>query len=132
MSATTVVNVKVQYIRPRYESLKEWCEDESNVYIGRGGVVFITDPTSGKKERYPKESSIFANPFKLPKGVDDDASREKVVEMYRGHILTKLENGEIKWDDVRSLRGKNLGCWCKSPTKEVKCHGDVLLELCDK
>jgi len=36
-----VVNVRVKSIRPKYNNLKEWIADGSNVYIGRGGVVFI-------------------------------------------------------------------------------------------
>jgi hypothetical protein len=36
-----VVNVKVEYIRPKHKNLSEWMKDENNVYIGRKGVVFI-------------------------------------------------------------------------------------------
>ena len=35
------VNCKVKFIRPQYKNLKEWVENENNVYIGRAGVVFI-------------------------------------------------------------------------------------------
>lgn len=44
-----VVNVKVAHIRPKYNNLKEWMEDENNEYVGRGGVVFVNG------ERFPKE-----------------------------------------------------------------------------
>ncbi len=27
-----IVNVKVKFIRPQYENLSEWMEDENNVY----------------------------------------------------------------------------------------------------
>jgi len=54
---TKVVNVKIQHIRPDYMNLKEWIKDENNVYIGRSGIVFIDG------ERYPKKTSIWANPF---------------------------------------------------------------------
>ena len=50
---TKVVNVKVSYIRPQYNNLKEWCEDSNNVYIGRQGVVFVDG------QRYPKQASVF-------------------------------------------------------------------------
>lgn len=52
-----VCNVKVADIRPTYKDLKEWCADENNVYIGRKGIVFITDE-AGTKERYPKQDSL--------------------------------------------------------------------------
>ena len=58
-------NVKVAYIRPKYKNLEKWCDDKNNAYIGRSGIVFITK--NGKKERYPKNDSIWANPFKVGK-----------------------------------------------------------------
>jgi hypothetical protein len=39
-------------LRPKYKNLKEWCEDKNNVYIRRGGIVFIDN------ERYPKSDSV--------------------------------------------------------------------------
>ena len=38
---TTVSNVKVRYIRPRYQDLKEWMEDDGNEYIGRHYTHFF-------------------------------------------------------------------------------------------
>jgi len=49
----SVVNCKVKFIRPEYSNLEEWTFDESNVYIGRAGVVFID------KKRFPQKGSIF-------------------------------------------------------------------------
>ena len=114
---TTVCNVKVQHIRPKYDNLMQWMADPDNVYIGRRGVVFI----DGK--RFPEQDSPFANPFKIDaKAVDGDdtVSREKVIDDYRTYIKAKIESGDV---DLKSLRGHMLGCWPK------KCHGDVLLEL---
>ena len=65
----SVVNVKVGNLRPKHNNLKEWMQEEGNVYIGRKGVVFI----EGK--RFPTESSDFANPYKIGK----DGSREQVI-----------------------------------------------------
>jgi hypothetical protein len=36
----SVVNVKVAYIRPQYDNLKEWMEDE---YIGRRGLFLLVE-----------------------------------------------------------------------------------------
>jgi len=30
----SVVNVKVKYIRPDYDNLEEWMNDDSHVYVG--------------------------------------------------------------------------------------------------
>lgn len=121
---TKVVNVKVAYIRKDpngpYQNLREWCEDPRNVYIGRAGIVFV--PTEdGGKERYPKKSSLFSNPYKISK----TESRKDVIKKYHKYLIKKIECGEITSEDLDSLRGKNLGCWCHPEM----CHGNVLLEI---
>ncbi len=81
MKQTVVVNVKVTNLRPVYNNLKEWCKDcNNNIYIGRKGVVFIDG------ERYPKESSIWANPYKISK----DMSREDCIIEYEKYIRKKI------------------------------------------
>lgn len=109
-SLSEVVNVKVQYIRPHYNNLEEWCKDPNNVYIGRKGIVFIN------KERYPKQDSVWHNPYKI--GPDGD--RYTVLQKYKQHILKLLPSL-----DLNSLRNKKLGCWCAPE----QCHGHILLEL---
>lgn len=121
---TNVVCVKVADIRPKYNDLKQWAEDPNNVYIGRKGVVFVTD-ISENKTRYPLHDSMWANPFKIM----GTTTRETVIEQYREYILNKIQKGEISLNDLESLRGKTLGCWCKEKGQDVPCHGDVLLEL---
>jgi predicted NAD-dependent protein-ADP-ribosyltransferase YbiA (DUF1768 family) len=129
-SLTKVVCVKVKHIRPEYDNLKEWIDDDkNNLYIGRKGIVFIKKE-DGKKERYPKKDSIWANPFKVrkesKKGVkNNDGSREDVINKYRKYINKEIKSGKITSADIAKLKGKNLGCWC-SPEP---CHGDVLTEL---
>jgi len=114
----SISNCKVKYIRPKYNNLKEWLEDEDNVYIGRAGIVFID------KVRFPKKSSPFANPFKI----DKDGIREDVINKYREYITDKLEKDNTLRAELLEMRGKNLGCWCYPE----KCHGDILLELINK
>lgn len=114
----SIVNCKVQYIRPKYNDLEEWISDENNEYIGRGGVLFIG------KERYPKYSSVFANPYKIGK----DGSREEVINKYKIYISNKLNKDNLLVNKLISLKGKTLGCWCHPEY----CHGNVLLELIDE
>lgn len=117
----SVVNCKVKFIRPEYDNLKEWIDDNNNVYIGRKGVVFIKDKITEKKERFPKESSIFCNPFKVGK----DGTREEVIEKYEKYIKEKIiVNNKLK-EELIKMKNKNLGCWCYPE----KCHGDVLLKI---
>lgn len=114
----SVVNVKVQYIRPKYRNLKEWMASEDNVYIGRCGVVFI----DGK--RFPPVSTggkggIFANPYKVGR----DGDLDEVLKNYEEWLKEEINAGRITKSQLSALKGKNLGCWCKPN----KCHGDVLL-----
>jgi len=114
----TTINCKVKYIRPLYNNLQEWMNDDNNVYIGRAGVVFINN------ERYPKQSSIFCNPFKIGK----DGDRNEVLNKYKDYIIKKLDNNINLKNELMKLKNKNLGCWC-SPDP---CHGDILLDLIQK
>ena len=109
---TTVVNVKTCYLRPKYQNLKQWMDEDKHVYIGRKRIVFI----DGK--RFPEEDSPWANPYKVGR----DGTREEVVRKYRRYIKRKIKDGDV---DLEDLRGKILGCWCKPDN----CHGDILVEL---
>ena len=115
---TKVVNVKVSTIRPKYKDLKEWMNDPENIYIGRAGIVFIDG------ERFPKTASPFCNPFKLNK----EGTREDVIQKFKTYIVEKINQDPNFKQQLYSLRGKTLGCWCKPE----QCHGDVLVECIEQ
>ena len=115
---TTVTNVKVKYIRPKYDNLAEWMNDKNNVYIGRRGIVFI----DGK--RFPNSDSIWANPYVLKKYGGD---RELVRKMYESYIRNRIVDENLQ-DELMKLDGKRLGCWCHPES----CHGDILVQLIDE
>ena len=60
--------------------------------------------------------SIWANPFT----VKECGSAEIAVAKYKDWIQT-----QPVIEQLETLRGKTLGCWCKPKM----CHGDALLEL---
>ena len=101
-----------------YNNLEEWMKDETNVYIARKGVVFIDH------KRFPTQSSIFANPFKIGK----DGTREEVIQKYKIYIMDKITNDDTMRIELLALKGKKLGCWCFPEA----CHGNVLLELIEQ
>jgi hypothetical protein len=73
-----------------------------------------------RKERfevYIGRGSKWGNPFVIGKHGD----RDQVVQLYRDYLMTTPELIE----DLGSLKGKTLGCYCKP----AKCHGDILIEL---
>jgi hypothetical protein len=117
----SIVNVKVKHIRPKYDNLEEWMNDENNVYIGRRKVVMI------EGRRFPPENSFWNNPFKVEKN-GKGYTREEALYKYRGYMSYMLEQNPDLINELLKLRGKNLGCWCKPEP----CHGDILLELIEK
>ena len=145
-----VVNVKVKHIRPQYNDLRQWMNDQNNVYIGRRGVVFVTD-SAGNKVRWPQHDSPFANPFTIkeeamrivkinfPDALDDSnavkqlmvrtdvqqLARANVLVRYEDYIIQRLNSDPGLYSQFVALKGKTLGCWC-SPEP---CHGDILLRL---
>lgn len=114
---TNVVNIKVNNLRPNYDNLQEWCKDCNNVYIGRRGVVFVNGT------RFPYESSIWANPFKITKEMD----RSECIAKYEQYIRQKIVDEKLQ-KELLCLKGKTLGCWCKPEG----CHGDILIKLIDE
>ena len=71
-----------------------------DVYIGRGGP--------------------WGNPFVI----GQDGDRDAVISKYEHWLL----NNEELMEQISTLRGKTLGCWC-SPKA---CHGDVLARIANK
>lgn len=115
---TVVVNVKVKDIRPMYDNLADWMHDPDHVYIGRKGIVFINGA------RFPKEDSIWANPFRIV-GTE---TRSDVIHKYEKYITERLDRDPTLVEKLLSLKGKTLGCWCKPEP----CHGDILVKLIAK
>jgi len=105
----SVVNIRVAELRKNgYNSFKEWLDDPNNVYVGR--KVHYVDGTF---------DSMFRNPYYGKK-----YNREECIEMFKVYI----QNDSNLMDNVKKLKGKNLGCWC---TPE-KCHADYLLQLANE
>lgn len=80
------------------------CKKESyDVYIGRPGP--------------------WGNPFEM----QSEEDREKVISQYKDWLWGQIKEGKIKKEDLASLNGKTLGCWCAPRA----CHGDVLLDAAE-
>lgn len=72
-----------------------------DIYIGRG--------------------SKWGNPF--PMKTNSEQERVRVIKMYAEWI--QLPEQQHLLDDLESLRGKTLGCFCAP----LACHGNVLIAL---
>lgn len=119
---TRVVDLHVKSLRSvpdqfgrTYNNIEEWMSYEENVYIGRNFRVSL-----GGGKLFSRESSIWSNPFKVEEGVP----RTEILDKYYLYICDKIDKENLV-DDLRMLKGKNLGCWCHP----LECHGDVLVYL---
>lgn len=64
------------------------------------------------------------------KGEVQVASREEAVKMYESFIMSQPDM--IK-EAIAELRGKVLGCWCKTKkNQDAACHGDVLYRIANE
>ena len=116
------ISVKINNLRSLgYTSLKDWLLDDNNIYTGRKGRLWITDPITKEKEIYIYKGSIYANPYIVGK----DGSPEECIKLYKNYIESNSELVE----QLQVLKGKNLGCFCKNNSV---CHNDILLEFLQK
>lgn len=69
---------------------------------------------------YIGRGSIWGNPYRI----GQDGTREEVIEKYRDHLASQIREGKITGEDILSLQGKKLVCFCKPEP----CHGDVLVK----
>lgn len=67
------------------------------------------------------EESVWANPFRLPKGKCTPEQRQEVLARYEAHVRSKPK----LMARIPELAAKTLGCFCKPQP----CHGDVLVRL---
>ena len=74
-------------------------ESKYDVYIGRG--------------------SKWGNPYVIGK----HGNRDEVIAKYREHLRSQVRSGEVTVNDLKSLNGKRLGCFCRPKA----CHGDVIV-----
>lgn len=72
------------------------------------GAVVVARPTR------------WGNPFPV---IDGD--RDFAVVLYRSWLTVHPDARSLR-DDLDSLRGKDLACWCPL---DQPCHADILLEI---
>ena len=81
-----------------------------DVYIGRGRGGSTT---------------LWGNPFPLERGM----ARGSTLPRFRALMEERLQQNPEFWSkELKTLRGKRLGCFCKPHP----CHGDVILEYIER
>lgn len=86
----------------------------------RGEIVEACDVYIGRhmfQGGWRLRASAWCNPFRIGK----DGTRADVLDKYEAYV----RRNERLMDNLSSLAGMKLGCWCKPEP----CHGDVLVKL---
>jgi len=86
------------------------------VYVGRG-----KDPNTDEYSEWGNMYSHRESKFENVVYVD---TAEEAVARYRADLWGRIKSGELSLEEVASLAGRTLGCWCAPAC----CHGDVLAE----
>lgn len=84
-------------------------KNKYDIYIGRS-----KDPIKGK----------WGNPFSYKEGTlaqFKTSSRKESIDKHKEWFL----NNEILLNDIKELKDKILGCFCK---EDETCHGDIIVE----
>jgi FtsZ-binding cell division protein ZapB len=103
---TVVANLK------NHKNLRVWAE-KNDIY------EYIGNQLNFPNVRYPQ--TVWANEWSKNKyGLD----RDEKIKRYTEQNLPRI----LETNDIESLRGKILFCWCHPE----KCHGDVLVEVLNK
>ena len=108
MKPTRVVNVR-------------W--DPFDVYIGRVMPTEerITGPTDG----------LFGNPYRRENFLVSGLTEHNFWVAYIDYLFDRLRRDAAFRKAVKGLKGKRLGCWCKSRVPLRPCHGDILAFVAD-
>lgn len=78
---------------------------------------------------YIGRPSIFGNPYRI----DAQSNRATVIEKYRKWLWYQINReGKVRTEflklaELSRHEDIKLGCWCKLKTKQVACHGDVII-----
>lgn len=113
---TIVINIKHLHLTP----------SDTYQYIGRPKRNGETDP-----------NKHFGNPFSHLKYANHVVllpTREECIQAFRdwldGTAWRDTEQIRRQWilDNLHTLKGKMLGCWCKP----YACHGDTYIDLINK
>lgn len=106
---TTVISLKGK--RDEYGPSLEHAPPDV-VYIGRNLTM------GGWKLK----QSIFYNPYAVNKS--SQLTREAALELYTEYLKEKVHSDQDFTEELISLKGKTLACWCKP----CACHGDIIVK----
>ena len=99
---------------------KGWTAPDGVVYVGRGSMW-----------GNPFTVKAIMDGFPISVGLSQGEAQARAVKMFEQWLerpLVEMERRNRVLNQMESLRGKDLMCWCG----EGPCHADVLLKLANK
>lgn len=81
-------------------------------------VEIVNIHQTKKYDIYIGRGSDWGNPFTVK-----EYGRERAIELYRWHLWQRIKSNSLSIEQLLSLDGKILGCFCKP----LPCHGDILI-----
>ena len=90
-------------------------------------VVHINEPHDIYIGRANSRRGLDQSRWHNPNKISPTLTREGAINLYERWLRIQLRIGRVTREDLESLRGKTLGCWCKPEA----CHGDVIAWYAD-
>ena len=123
LSKTTVISLKGTQKLYGKQLGKEEAKDI--IYVGRPFTM----------GGWNLKGSPFANPYKTGKTCDiypNGMPHDMVLLEYENYIRQKLKNDPILYDELKSMKGKRLACWCLDKNNTTHCHAVVLKNIIEE
>ena len=72
---------------------------------------------NAKYDIYIGRGSRYGNPYTV-----EDYGREEAIRLYKTYLWKRIQDKELKLEELAKLHEKRLGCYCFPK----RCHGEVL------
>ncbi|ORY36662.1 hypothetical protein BCR33DRAFT_770150 [Rhizoclosmatium globosum] len=118
------VSVKITYLRPKYNHLKQWYETSGNVLVTRAGRVNYKVDETGETRVFGYKASPWANPFKVK-----EYSLDECLSRFQEHLRRLLEDPVVLTEFLKLADAKEIGCFCLPGDG---CHRNVILKMLEE
>jgi DnaJ-class molecular chaperone len=104
-----------------------WREDQVQEVVRM--VVNKHTHTATPLDTYIGRGSFWGNRFSHREGTKAEfvvGSLAEAVEAHRVDLWARVKSGEVTLEQLASLRGRTLVCFCSEPSRPRPCHGHTL------
>jgi hypothetical protein len=106
---------------------REFHNTKGKINIKEDNKTYVVHCKEYKHDVYIGRPSKWGNPYSHKKGTKAKfivKTRKEAIDKYEEYLL----NNKELMDQLHTLKGKTLGCFCKPKS----CHGDVLIKYINK